>query len=403
MRAAPGLKHLVVISDGLALATHPDSSVFLEPLSKAAAAAGVQVSVLSGEGDGVDIANTNGLTGKDRLEDARALRSSIETIAEMTGGTYEQVIGLADPAFARVALASSALYQLGVEAGEDTAPGRDYALSVHVSRSGLTVRANRHAVAPGETPPVPVETQLRQAIGSGAPLFGVPLTVGTALRRGEAPSQVAIEANVAVPAGVQGPLTLVFAIGDQQGLVKSGRTTIAAPGAAGDYRASLDLSVPPGVYHLRFAVASADSKVGSVQTTVTAQLNHVGPFLAGDLETGWAGADRTPEFLALERVPAGATSLLASLSLYPDGSDSVLPGATVHIALLNLLNGTETPVVQRDAVLSNPAGTVQADAQLPLQGVAAGTYTLRATIGVAGKPVGTVSTTVRISGPSGSN
>jgi hypothetical protein len=141
--------------------------------------------------------------------------------------------------------------------------------------------------------------------------------------------------NVAVPGSVVGPLAVVFAVGDKTGFVKSGRAVIPAPTAGGDYRASLSLPVPPGDYRVRFAVSDSDDHVGSVQTNVTAALNHVGPFLASDLLTGWSGADHTPQFLALERVPAGATHLLSSLELYSATADPLPADLSVRFALVS--------------------------------------------------------------------
>jgi VWFA-related protein len=392
LRVVPGLKQLVILTDGMALASHPDSSVLLDPLAKAAAAAGVQLSVLSNEPEGVDLSqNADSLHGTDKLAEERALRSSVQTIAEMTGGTYYNVIGLADPTLARVALATSALYQLGVSPADGVTPGRDYTLAVRVNRPGMTVRANRRAVVPTAAAVVPVDTQLKQAIGSGTPLFGVPLTVGTARRRGNTAAQIVLDANLEIPGTVRGPLTIAFALGTQKGLVQSGRTTMAAPTAAGDYRATLSLPVPPGVYRLRFAVADGDEKVGSVETNVTAQLNNVGPFLASDLMTRWSGADKSPQFLVLQRIPLAATRLLAALELYP--APGVSTPSDVRIRL-SLLSSDETAVAERDIVPSAANGSLRAEAQLPWQGIAPGTYALRATVLAAGTPVGSVTTPV---------
>jgi hypothetical protein len=390
LRVVPGLKQLVILTDGMALASHPDSSVLLDPLARAAAAAGVQLSVLSNEPEGVDLSqNSDSLHGTDKLAEERALRSSVQTIAEMTGGTYYNVIGLADPTLARVALASSALYQLGVSPADGVTPGRDYTLAVRVNRPGVTVRANRRAVAPTAAAVVPVDTQLKQAIGSGTPLFGVPLTVGTARRRGNTAAQIVLDANVEIPGTVRGPLTIAFALGTQKGLVQSGRTTMAALTAAGDYRATLSLPVPPGVYRLRFAVADGDEKVGSVETNVSAQLNNAGPFLASDLMTTWIGADNSPQFLILQRIPLAATRLLAALELYP--APGVSTPSDVRIRL-SLLSSDQTAVAERDIVPSAANGDLRAEAQLPWQGIAPGTYALRATVLAAGTPVGSVST-----------
>ena len=229
LHVVPGLKQLVILTDGMALATHPDSSVLLDPLAKAAATAGVQLSVLSSEPDGVDLSqNADNLHGTDKLADGRALRSSVQTIAEMTGGTYYNVIGLADATLARVALASSALYQLGVSPAEGVTPGRDYTLAVRVNRPGVTVRANRRAVAP--TPAARSSHHRHAAAGRQADrgrarsgLRTWPLSVGTSRRRGDSPGQVVLDASLDVPGTVRGPLTIAFALGNQKGLVRSGR------------------------------------------------------------------------------------------------------------------------------------------------------------------------------------
>jgi VWFA-related protein len=392
LRVVPGLKQLVILTDGLAVAKQPDSSVLLDPLAKAAATAGVQLSVLSSEPDGVDLSqNADSLHGTDKRAEQQELRSSVQTIAEMTGGTYYNVIGLADPTFARVALASSALYQLGVPPADGGMPGHDYTLAVHVNRPGLTVRANRRAVSPVAATVIPVDTQLKQAIGSGTPLFGVPFSVGTSRRRGNSPAQIVLDANLEVPGSVRGPLTIAFALGNQKGLVQSGRTTMAAPSASGDYRAALSLPVPAGAYRLRFAVADGDQKIGSVETTVTAQLTGVGPFLASDLMTTWSGADNIPQFLVLQRMPLAATRLLASVELYPAPGVSVPSDVRVRFSLLS---SDETSVAEREIVPSAASGSLRAETQLPWQAIAPGTYTLRATVLAAGTPVGFVSTPV---------
>jgi hypothetical protein len=340
----------------------------------------------------VDLSNQSPLSGLDKLNDERDLRSSIQTIAEMTGGTYQQVIGLAEPAFARLALSTSALYQIGVSADDVATPGRDYALAVHVKRPGMTVHANRHAVAPAPATKVPVDSLMRQALETGAPLYGVPLAVGTSLRRGGSNTEIDLDMNVAVSGAVNGPINVAFAVGDKTGFVKSGRATVAGPTAGGDYRASLSLPVPPGEYRVRFAVSDGEDHVGSVQANVTAALNHVGSFLSSDLMTGWSGAGGAPQFLALERVPAAATHLLSSLELYSATADPLPADLSVRFVLVS---ADEAVVDDVNGALSTLTGSLHADAQFPLSALPPGAYTVRATVFQAGKPVGAVTTTVR--------
>ena len=65
-----------------------------------------------------------------------------------------------------------------------------------------------------------------------------------------------------------------------------------------------------------------------------------------------------------------------------------------------LLSSSETSVAEREVVPSAANGSLRAEAQLPWQGIAPGTYTLRSTVLAAGNPVGSITTTV-ISGPLG--
>jgi VWFA-related protein len=409
----PGLKQLVVISDGLALPRRTQVAVALDPLAKTAAAAGVQVTVLSEEPSGADAEDTDHmlggraaaglvltgqLAGQIRRADDLSLRQGVQTVADLTGGTYYQVVGVPDPFFQKVALATSALYELGVEAPDKSAPGRDFALAVHMNRGGLTARANRHALVPEPTAPVPIETQLNQAVAAGTPLYGIPISLGTSIRRGPSNAEVAVNLDVEMPAATPGPLTLVFGLADAMGLIRQGRKTIDAPAGGGDYRVSMAVPVATGSYRMRLAVADANGALGSVETPVKAVLGRIGPFLASDLLTGWSAATGPAQFVALERVPPTAAHLLTELELYPE-SGAAMP-TDVHVKV-TILTPEGTPIDDRDVTPQNVNGILRAEAPFDLQYIPAGPYVLHATVVVGGVAVGTVSTTVRLTGPSG--
>jgi VWFA-related protein len=408
----PGLKQLVVISDGLALPRRTQEAVALDPLAKTAAAAGVQVTVLSEEPSHSDLEDIDRTLGKTppglvltgqvaaqvRGADDLSLRQGVQTVADLTGGTYYQVVGLPDPFFERVALATSALYELGVEAPDKSAPGRDFALAVHVNRPGVTTRANRHALVPEPVAPVPVETQLDQAVAAGTPLYGIPISLGTSIRRGESNSQVAVNLDVEVPASTPGPLTLVFGVADVMGLIRQGRKTVDAPAAGGDYHLTLNVPVVTGSYRMRLAVADANGAVGSVETPVKAVLGRIGPFSASDLLTGWSSANGPLQFVALERLPATAARLVGVLELYPDAGAAVPADVQVKVTILT---PDGTPIDERDVTPKDVGGVLRVEAPFDLQYIPAGPYVLRATVVIGGTAVGTASTTVRITGPSG--
>jgi VWFA-related protein len=406
-----GLKQLVVISDGLALPRRSQVAIALEPLAKTAAAAGVQVTVLSEAPSLSDVEDTdrthagsatssmNGqLAAQLRRGDDLLLRQGVQTVADLTGGTYYQVVGLADSFFRRIALSTSAMYELGVEAPDKSVPGRDFALAVHVNRDGLSARANRHALVPEPKAPVPIETQLNEAVASGTPLYGIPISLGTSIRRSDSTSQVALDLDVEIPAATPGPLTLVFGLADAAGLIREGRKTIDAPAAGGDYRVSLAVPVVTGSYRMRLAVADANGVVGSVETPVKAVLRRIGPFLASDLLAGWSPATGPAQFVALERLPPTAAYLVSLLELYPDAGAATPSDVRVH---MTLMGSDESTIAEEDVVPSIADGMLRADAQFSLQKLAPDAYTLRATVLVAGQPVGSVSTTIRTSRSAG--
>ncbi len=391
MRPAPGLKSLVVISDGVSVASRDQRPRF-EAIARAAAAAGVELSVLVQEPDLASVEDRSAIESGVRRDDGQALMLGAQTIADLTGGNFYRVIGMPDPSFNRVALAGSAVYHLGVEAPPDSHPGRDFALAARVKRSGVTVHANRHAIAPAPVITASVDEQLQAGVAKGALSYGVPVTLATVLRRGASATQLDLGANVEVPAGVAGPLTVMFGLVDAGGALRTGRTVVAAPADGGDYRLSLSLPVSPGVYRLRFAVADASGRVGSLGTGVTAALGRVGPFLVSDVLTSWSGADGKAQFLALEEVPATATGLRTYLELYqaPDASTPTnvrVQWSVIGSAVQRAMEESVVPVRTTDRLTA--AG------QFALETLPTGPYEIRATVFVDGTAVGTVSTTIR--------
>jgi VWFA-related protein len=412
LKNVPGIKQLVVISDGLALPRRSSAAVGLEPLAKSAAGAGVQVSVLSDgsfsadvtatdhslAGDNAVTPATGSIDAEVRRADTVWLQQGVQTMAEMTGGTFYNVIGNADRSFERVAQASSAVYELGVDAPEKSVPGKDFTLSVKVTRDGLTARANHHALVPEPKAPVPIETQLKDAIGNGTPLYGIPIAVGSSIRRGIGAAQVAVNLDVDIPGTTPGPVTLMFGLVDPIGVAQSGKKLLDPPTPGQDYHVTLAVPVASGNYKMRLAVADATGSVGSVETKVRAVLAPMGPFVASDLLTGWNVGNGPTQFLALEQLPPSATRMFSVIELYPNGSAP--PPSDVRVTF-SILTPDGMPVDDRDAIPTNVEGVLRAEAPFDLQLVPAGPYTIRATVKVAGTAVGTATTTVRLPGVGG--
>jgi VWFA-related protein len=404
----PGLKHIVLISDGLALVERTQSAVALEPLSKIAAAAGVQVSVLNEEPDRANLkatdtshagAQTN-LSGEINAQVKRsddiALEQGVQTVADMTGGQFYRVIGTADSFFNRIASATSALYELGVEAPDKATPGKDYTLSVSVTKPGLSTRANHHAIMPEPAKPVPVETQLTDAIANGTALYAVPIAVGSSVRRGSESGQMIVDLDIDVPSSTAGPLQVVFGLADAIGIVKSGKKALDPPTGGGDYRTSLAVPVASGNYKIRLAVADAQGNVGSVETRVKAALKPMGPFQASDLMTGWAGQSGPAQFLALGKLPPGAVHLLGQLELYPTPGAALPSDVKVHM-IISSADGT--PLDDRTIAPTLESGVLRAQSVFDLQFIPPGAYVLKADVTAGGATLGTTTANVRVTGP----
>ena len=415
MRAATGLRHLVVLSDGLAIGR--DASQ-LTPVARAAAAAGVQVSVLMEERDmsmsdggrrqvPVEVrAQTDSGAPQRRIEDNKMFLAGGQLMAEMAGGQFHRIIGEPAPFFARVRTASAAVYRLGIE----PAPGLDSLridkVEAKVNRRGVFVHANRHGVADAKSAVASfapsIDDKLKAAIGHGQSHGAVPLRFATALRRSASGATLDLNVNAEIPASVKGPLVAMFGLvkdGDALGAMTSGRREIVAPVGGGPFVLSLSLPVTTGSYRLRLAVADATGALGALDAPVDAVLNSMGPLAASDLMTAWVDDKGQPHLFALEDLPPAATSLQAMLELYapPGGAsgmlDAIKNDVQVEISLTKV--GATDPVDERNVVPQFTNGVLRATAEFPTDDLPAGTYRLRARVETGGKVAGTAIATVK--------
>jgi VWFA-related protein len=420
MKAATGLRHLVVLSDGLAIGRDVSQ---LTPLARAAAAAGVQVSVLMEERDlslsdggrrqvlrrptnGPPAPRTDTGAAQRRLEDNKMFLAGGQLMAEMAGGQFYRIIGEPAPFFARVRAASSAVYRLGIEPSPDLDSSRITSVEAKVNRKGVFVHANHHGVAAASAALAAAEPttddKLKAAIGNGQSHGAVPLRVATALRRSASGATLDLNINAEVPGSASGPLVAMFGLvkeNDALGAMTSGRREIVAPVGGGPFVLSLSLPVAPGSYKLRLAVADATEALGALEVPVDAVLNTVGPLAASDLMTAWVDAKGQPHLFALEDLPAGATSVQAMLELYaPAGGaagmlDAIKGDVQVEISLTKA--GATDAVDERTVVPQFVEGVLRATAEFPIDDLPAGTYRLRARVETGGKAAGSVIATIR--------
>ena len=143
MAAAPGVKQLVILTGGVAVA--PYDSAALIPVAKAAAAAGVQITMMMEEPDDVDLSIP---FARELAGDQRQILQQVQTLAEVSGGQFFRVIGQPDRFYQRVLTSASAVYRIGVDLPKDLPPDGQYNVTVAVDRPGVKVFASRYAAQP---------------------------------------------------------------------------------------------------------------------------------------------------------------------------------------------------------------------------------------------------------------
>jgi VWFA-related protein len=397
IRPFQGHKVLMALSAGVA--TNADVSklaTMLDPIMQAAAAAGVRFYSMTDIPEMVNMAEASSFEReRARREEGSFLFSGVQTIASAAGGEAFRVIGQPDRLAERIVHETSALYRIGVESPVLQDKKQYLNAKVTMKPSGLTVRVNKKALSAAVEPEnIPTEQRLRNALTQGGVVYGVPVAVGTALRRDPAASGLQLGINVQVPASAPGPVVAMFGLVNDAGqVVKAGRKEMPAPGPGQDYLMAVSLPAIEGRYRLRLAVADAKGSVGSVEQNVATRLQTIGSFTASELFTSWTGADGTPRFLALETLPAGAKTMTASLELYPLDLSAAPADLAVRIALVPL--GKDAAVAEKELKPSTSGLTVAASADFPVGDLPAGSYTVRATVVEGGAVKGTITTLIR--------
>ena len=403
MATATGIRHLVVLTDGIALAQELSE---MQPVARVAAEAGVQLSVVMNTPESVSSTDTGrrptpagqarpsdpGMPQR-RREDNALLLNGARTTAEIAGAGFYQVTGEPDRFFERVALATSGIYRIAVEAPSDTTPGKDFALTVRVPKqSGVTVRANRHAVAasptaapataPGAPKPapagggglVPPEEQMRRAIASGRALDGVPLTMDTTVRRADDPAHVAIDVVATIGAAAKPPVSILFGLVDPTGAIRTSSRTLADSTA---YRLAFTVPVAPGGYSLRVAAADASGAVGAIASAVDAALPTLGPIQSSGI--------------ILQPLPGTTRGILARIELYPSAG-AAPPDLVVKMALVS---PSGDAAIERVVVPDEDNGTLRAEAEFALDRLPPAAYTVRATVLSGTGVLGTLTRPIR--------
>jgi VWFA-related protein len=400
LKSTPRPRVLIVLGQGLALDGYSGRREEIDRLGRLAADADVRFYSLTDTDDGPG-ASIQGSAIKCEppacIDYRRAQRNEesfllggMQILAAATGGEAFRSIGQADRLLNRVLVETSGVYRLGVEVPGGAAE-KYPDLKVTIARRGLTVRATRH-LAPEreESSSLPIDEVLRQRIAVGGHAFGVPLTVAALVRGDPTSERQDVGISIRVPADVPAPLSLRFALVDDQGrIVGGGDKRDIAPRTTGDDN---EVTLLTGVkasaqgYRLRVAVADANGRVGSVERRVMNAMVSVGPLRLSQVFLNWSTTDGR-NYLAFDVAPHSATELSCTMDVYPGAAAPADPS----VRFFFYRDGSPTTVLEREVALAPSASAMVATVSISMSELSPGSYSMTATVMDAGRPLGSQS------------
>ncbi|MEZ5292627.1 MAG: VWA domain-containing protein [Vicinamibacterales bacterium] len=282
--AMDGPKSVLLISEGLVLESLGGE---LEDLADVAAQVHASLDVMLLDVAPFDAAQSQMPTtaGPDR----RLQEEGLIMLAGMARGTLHRVVSGADVPFRRVEEALAGYYLLGVEPTPGDRDGKRHRIEVKTLRRGLTVRARRTFLSP-EGPPAatPVEA-LKRTLRSALPATALPMRVTTWTYKEPGTSRVRLVVATEVEREADEPLTYAAGV---VVATQDGKVIAATEGSrdlqtveGDDTLASLAtiLTLDPGNYRLRVALANEEKRVGSVEREVQAWAMDGDALALGDL------------------------------------------------------------------------------------------------------------------------
>ena len=397
---APAPRVLVLLSRGLPLERLTD----LAELGRAAMTAGVAVYVLASPGSPAEAElpmklSPVGLMPDEALrrDDALSL-AGIETVAGVTNGRSQQVVGSAQRFLDRILTETSGYYRLGVE---PSAAGGDWmTLKVAARRSGSSAHAPSRIARPGANPePVKTESmeeRLSAVVRRGGLLRGLPVELTTTLGRDARAERLQVTANVRLRDQAPEPQLALFVLLAQDGrLAAQGQFALLPRRNGPGFQAAFHVPVLPGRYLLRVGVGAAGGDIGLAEQEVVARLPRMGSYFASDLIVAWAGSDGQLHYPELDEVPGSAVSVRPLLELYAtEGRPTVVP--RVRLEFQPVVGGTG---LTRELDVTVGGTLARARADVPVGDLIPGEYTLRAVIFEGDREAGAVTTRLRISPP----
>ncbi len=273
--ALEGQKSVILISEGLVLETLGGE---LDDLAGIAADVRASLDVLLLDVALFDASQAQRPTTA--ADDRRLQEEGLMMLAGMARGTLHRVVSSADTAFRRIEQSLAGYYLLGVEPGTNDRDGRRHKIEVKTARRGVSLQARRAFLSPEGPPPASPADALKRTLRSSSPATALPIRASTWTYKEPGTSRVRLVVAAEVERATDDPLHyatgLVIATKEGKVVAASEDARDLVPIAGDETRATYAgvITLDPGTYRMRVALADSDKRAGSLEREVQAwQLN----------------------------------------------------------------------------------------------------------------------------------
>jgi VWFA-related protein len=330
-------------------------------------------------------------------EERYARMAGAARLSGLSGGSLLRVVGDGESVAARLAGELSGDYALGFEAAAAEMNDAGHALSVEVTRPGVSARTwgriRLQASASGKP-----EAVLAAALRSRDLYVDLPVKVATYALR-EPPSEktkIVVAAELGDRSAPPPGVSVAFLLSDGAGRVVA--TGFQPPSETAPDHPALFLGsaqLAPGLYRLRLAALDANGRIGSVEHPVSANVAAAGGLEIGDLILAPSGSESGAPRPSVD-LDLHGSDLVNYLELYAEDSQ-VLDASSVTFRVLG--RGEEDALLSAPGDIRSEAGSrrlVQRTVEAGL--LPPGDYVAEAEIAVRGETVRRLSRPFRVGG-----
>jgi len=368
------------------LARFPDTHIYLEDVSRAAARGRVQMYVIQPHEPMLDAQGRDSPPSMTQDSDRRVF--GLQDLAGVTGGEFLRLAGTGNLVFTRIADELSSHYLLGFEPRSGEQDGKPHKIQIETTRRGVTIRARPTFIVddPKRAPPTPM--LLESLLHETNTRRDVPLRATAFAFRDNDPRQVKVVVALE-PADAGTTLTsAAFALIDLGGKsaaqwTEEGANVVMRPLVTA-------AAVPEGDYRLRVAATDVAGRKGTVDYEFHAALTTSGPLSFATLMAGWLDRGTFRPRLSFGSDDTVAAGYLEFYGTLPSGSE-----LSAKLEIAQTEDGPALVTTAGSVLGAAQATRFVATGGVSLAGIAPGDYILRLVISINDKPVGRATRTIR--------